>query len=225
VALVTFVPAIVFAAAWADLFALPGLISASGIALAIMCAVTVFCTAMIYASLPTVRQWRQPLTVPVYLAFAVATGACLLQAIAELFGRGQFFLSAFAAIFAVLVFILKLLYWRGIDLEKKTHTIGDATGLAGLGGEVRQWEVPHTGANYVMKEMGYVVARRHVQKLRSSVMALLIVTALACLLTTFASFAAVVAAPLVLAAAVIERWLFFAEARHVVNLYYGVQRA
>ena len=225
VAVVTFAPALAFGVSWTGFIVVPGLIAASGVILAIMCAVTVFCTAMIYASLPTIRQWRQPLSVPVYLAFALATGACVLQVIAEIFGRGQVFLSTLATIAVVLVFILKLLYWRRVDLEEKTHTIGDATGLGRFGGEVRQWEVPHTGANFIMKEMGYVVARRHAQKLRSIVMILLIAAAFACALTIFVGFAAYGAAFAVLAAAVVERWLFFAEAEHVVNLYYGAERA
>jgi sulfite dehydrogenase (quinone) subunit SoeC len=225
VAVVTFVPAIAFAAAWTGFLDMPGLIAPSGVALAIMCVVTVFCTAKIYSSLPTIRQWRQPLTIPVYLAFALATGACLLQAIAELFGRGQLFLSVLATFSVVLVFILKLFYWSRIDTEERCHTIGEATGLGRLGGEVRQWEAPHTGANYIMKEMGYVIARRHAQKLRGIVMVLLVIAALACALAILTSLAAVIAAPLVLAAAVVERWLFFAEAQHVVNLYYGAERA
>lgn len=225
VAVVTFAPALVFAAGWTGFVVMPGLIAFSGIALAIMCAVTVFCTAMIYASLPTIRQWRQPLTVPVYLTFALATGACILQAIAETFGRGQFFLSTLATISVALVFILKLFYWRKIDVEEKTHTIGDATGLGRLGGEVRQWEVPHTGANYIMKEMGYVVARRHAKKLRGIVMILFIVAAFACVMTSFVGLAAYLAAPVILAAAIVERWLFFAEAQHIVSLYYGAERA
>ena len=225
VAVVTFVPAIVFAAAWTGLLALPGLTGASGIALAIMCTVTVFCTAMIYASLPTIRQWRQPLTIPVYLAFALATGASLLQAIAEVFSRGQFFLSTLTTLSVVLVLIFKLFYWRRIDTEKQGYTIGDATGLGRLGGEVRQWEVPHTGTNYVMKEMGYVVARRHAKKLRGIVMTLLIIAALASGVAPFVGLVALVAAPAAFAAAVVERWLFFAEARHVVNLFYGAESA
>ena len=36
--------------------------------------------------------------------------------------------------------------------------------------------------------------------------------------------AAIVATLAGLAGAAVERWLFFAEARHVVNLYHGAQR-
>jgi len=36
--------------------------------------------------------------------------------------------------------------------------------------------------------------------------------------------AAIIAVVAGLAGAAVERWLFFAEARHVVNLYHGAQR-
>jgi sulfite dehydrogenase (quinone) subunit SoeC len=87
---------------------------------------------------------------------------------------------------------------------------------------VRMWELPHTNQNFIQKEMGFVVARKHALKLRQFTFVLLAVALLATILSAviapwFASVAAVAA----VAAAVVERWLFFAEAEHVVNLYYG----
>jgi DMSO reductase anchor subunit len=40
-----------------------------------------------------------------------------------------------------------------------------------------------------------------------------------------AAVSATLAALSALIAAVVERWLFFAEAQHVVTLYYGAERA
>ena len=78
-----------------------------------------------------------------------------------------------------------------------------------------------------MREMGYQVARRHAEKLRRLSMALLfllpIVAGLMLLLNlpnpmqiAVAMLAAISAGAGVLT----ERWLFFAEAEHVVMLYY-----
>jgi sulfite dehydrogenase (quinone) subunit SoeC len=95
----------------------------------------------------------------------------------------------------------------------------------GLGHGVRQWEVPHTSENYIMKELGFAVARKHAVKLRNAVFLLMLVTLIAlvaCFLTPWFSF---IAAPAILLAAVVERWLFFAEARHVVSLFYGAEKA
>ena len=94
-------------------------------------------------------------------------------------------------------------------------------------GAVRQWEVPHTAQNFVMKEMGYSVARSHAERLRMIVFALLAASLALTLLTLAALpvFFSILAAFAAFASAIIERWLFFAEAQHVVSLYYGAQKA
>ncbi len=226
---VTFVPALLFGALWLGFIDGPQWIGIAGLVTAAMCALTVFCTAKIYSTLTTIRQWHQTLTVPVYLAFALSTGAVLLMAIASVFGRYQIFLAGFTVVALILTLVLKYFYWRQIDREPRSRTIEAATGLAREGEKVRQWEVPHTAENFIMKEMGYVVARKHTEKLRRIVMTLLM---LAIVVTVLMMLAAGLVIPLSIiafllagAAAAVERWLFFAEAQHVVSLYYGAERA
>jgi len=227
--MVTFVPALLFGALWLGFFDRPQWLGLAGLATVVMCAVTVFCTAKIYSTLTTIRQWHQPLTVPVYLAFALSTGAVLLMAVASIFGLYQIFQAGLAVVALIVTLVLKLLYWRRIDNDPKTRTIEAATGLARQGEKVRQWEVPHTAQNFIMKEMGYAVARKHAEKLRRLVTILLVlailVTALTMLAPMFAIPLSVLAFLLSAAAAAVERWLFFAEAQHVVSLYYGAERA
>ncbi len=221
-AVATFVPALLFAYAWT----FSGLaIALFGILSAVMCAVTVYCTGMIYASLPTIRQWCHPLVVPVYLAFSLATGALLLLAIAQVFGRDQTVQVVFAAGGLTTALALKLAYWKSIDGAKRTHTIENDTGL-GFIGAVLQLESPHTSQNYLMKEMGYRVGRKHAAKLRRMVVLSLGGSLIFCLLTltlppALATAAAILAVIWAAIGAVTERWLFFAEAEHVVNLFYG----
>jgi len=227
--MVTFVPAVLFGALWLGFFDRPQWLGLTGLATVAMCAVTVFCTAKIYSTLTTIRQWHQPLTVPVYLAFALSTGAVLLMAVASIFGLYQIFQAGLAVVALIVTLVLKLLYWRRIDNDPKTRTIEAATGLARQGEKVRQWEVPHTAQNFIMKEMGYAVARKHAEKLRRLVMILLVLAILVTALTMPAPMLAiplsVLAFLLSAAAAAVERWLFFAEAQHVVSLYYGAERA
>jgi sulfite dehydrogenase (quinone) subunit SoeC len=221
-AVATYVPALLFGAVWTDILHAPTLIGPLGLLTGIMCVITVFCTAKIYSTLKTIRAWNNALTEPVYLAFALATGGALMTAIATAFGRYQIFQAILAGAAVVLVAILKYLYWRSIDTAERTHTMAAATGL---GAGVRQWEVPHTSENYIMKEMGFAVARKHALKLRNAVFILLVISLFAlaaCQITPWFSFIAV---PAVLIAAVVERWLFFAEAQHVVSLYYGAEKA
>jgi sulfite dehydrogenase (quinone) subunit SoeC len=227
-ALVTYAPAMIFGWLWLDPASTPHAIRAAGLVLAAMCAFTVACTAMIYASLPTVRQWRQPLVLPVYLVMAVATGAALLLAIATPFGRGAAVLAGIAIIALLVAVALKLWYWRAIDTASRDLTIAMATGLPE---PVRQWEQAHTARNFVMQEMGYHVGRRHALRLRTIAVALLGLAAIlalpAMLLGTagLSAVAAVLSAGAALAGTLVERWLFFAEAEHVSSLYYGSARA
>jgi sulfite dehydrogenase (quinone) subunit SoeC len=218
-AVVTYPVALFFGAAWSGVIDATSFIGPLGLLTAGLCAATVYCTAKIYASLTTIPRWNHKLVPPVYLAFALATGACILPSIAVLFDRFQMFQAAFAAFALVAVIVLKLLYWWVIDAMPRTRTTGDATGL---GTDVRQWELPHTNVNFIQKEMGFVVARKHAHKLR--MLALLWLTAATAIM--FFSIIAggwitPLAAVLALAAAVTERWLFFAEAEHIVMLYYG----
>jgi sulfite dehydrogenase (quinone) subunit SoeC len=217
-AIVTYPLAITFGLCWSGLIDAPNLIAPSGYATSIMCTVTVFSTAKIYSTLKTIRAWHQTFTVPVYLLFSAATGSVLLTAIANAFGRFAPVQSILSYVIMLVLIVAKFLYWRKLDRAPRTHTMATATGL---GEGVRQWEVPHTSTNFIMKEMGYVVARRHARKLRILALALLdIAFALMVFCSNYPTFA-YVAVPVIMCAAWVERWLFFAEAEHVVGLFYG----
>ena len=119
--------------------------------------------------------------------------------------------------------LLKGGYWRQIDGAPMTSA-GHATGLANLG-LVRSFEQPHTEENYLTHEMGFVLARKHARKLRAIalVAAFLVPGLLAVLGWTVPgarSAAAWLAFVTGMAGIFVERWLFFAEARHAVMAYY-----
>lgn len=223
-AVATYIPACLFGLLWVMPDSNEILLKLLGIVTAVLAMVTVVCTAMIYASLTTIRAWRHWMVVPVYLIFSIATGAVLLFALASVYGRtGIPALGVITIVALTLAAIAKLIYWAAIDNMKPIYTMGDATGL---GGDVRQWELPHTSENYIQSEMGFRVARKHGQKLRMIVGGCLV----AAMLLTWIAFAigggvgpvfAVLAAVLAGIGAVVERWLFFAQAKHVVSLFYG----
>lgn len=189
--------------------------------------VTVYCTGMIYGSLRTIRQWHQPLTPVVYLALASATGALMLGLIGALAGAAPGGMVPLVVLNLLVAGGIKLTYWRKIDNAPARYTAEMALGLPG---PVRPLEPPHTRPNFVMREMGYQVARRHTRVLRRLATAFLFVLPL---LSTLLGAGLPAGAPLfygvgAIAAAVgvvLERWLFFAEAEHVSQLYYGAQRA
>ena len=187
---------------------------------------TVICTAMIYASLKPIPAWRHALVVPAYLLFAWLCGSALLAAglvgLGAICGAGSV-LAAAVALAAIATGATKLAYWRAIDRTPLTVTRGDAVGLPGR--DVSVFERPHSEDNYLTREMGFVVARKHARKLRAIALVLfavlpLLLAALAWLLPASAIVAFPLAALAALAGAAVERWLFFAEARHLVTLYY-----
>ena len=225
-AVATYVPAGIFGIGWVFLERTDGIFALLGLLAAALALVTVYCTGMIYASLRTIRQWNQPLVPWIYIALALATGAVLMLALIHVFGMRSSWFSLLTAALVGIALLMKQRYWSTIDTEKKTWTIGDATGL-GKHGEVRVLDLPHTQANFVMREMGYAVARNHAEKLRGYVRLLaflvpgalcLITIAPSALLATPAALLAVITAGIGIA---VERWLFFAEAEHVSMLYYG----
>jgi sulfite dehydrogenase (quinone) subunit SoeC len=229
-AVATYVPAGLLAIGWVLFERADGVFALLAL-LTVVCALgTLYTTGMIYASLRTIRQWYQPLTAPIYIALGLASGAVLLNILIELFGYNGASWSAWLAIaLLVVAAVMKRSYWQTIDAEPRTYTVGAATGLGHLG-KVRPLEPPHTQPNYVMREMGYRVARKHADKLRLIVLAAAFAVPIAGSLLSLVGGSAGVAAALLAALSmalglVVERWLFFAEAQHVVMLYYGEDAA
>jgi DMSO reductase anchor subunit len=223
-ALATYIPALLFALLWLIEQRAHDSAAYAGIASALMAVVTVWCTAMIYASLKPIHQWNNALVVPGYLLLALMTGALLLCALIAFWGFESGFAGLIAAAAIVAAALIKWRYWRFIDTTRAASTVASATGLKG---RVRFLDGPHTEDSYLQKEMGYKIARKHAVKLRR--IALVAGFALPFLLSLVAFFwtgplamvAAIGAAALALAGVLIERWLFFAEAKHTVTLYYG----
>jgi sulfite dehydrogenase (quinone) subunit SoeC len=216
-AVFTYPLALIFGAAWAGY--LPAeLVAPFGLLSALMSIATIYCTGKIYQSLITIPAWHTPWTVPVYIAFAIATGGAILATFSTLFDRLQIFQLILVGVAILLTLALKIIYWRWIDTRAHIPTTGHATGL---GENVRQWELPHTATNFIQKEMGYVVARKHADKLRALVIGFLFIAFVSTLLASFLgagfTFLTMLAA---LIAAILERWLFFAEARHMAIAYY-----
>jgi DMSO reductase anchor subunit len=226
IACITFLPAGLFALGWVLLQTHDGIWVAFGVATFLLSLATIACTAMIYACLKPIPRWSNGWTLPVYLALGLMTGALWLDALALAFGLGDPLLAWIALGLVLVATVVKLGYWRHIDAAAPRSTAETATGLGGPG-KVRLFEAPHTGENYLMREMGFRVARKHAAKLRRIALLLafgvpLLLTLLLFLFSPLAGIAAAfLAAISAMAGVFVERWLFFAQARHAVTLYYG----
>ena len=169
---------------------------------------TVFTTSMIYAQLRTVPRWRHWTTPALFLALSLGGGALLSGNIAV----ALVLLAAAAA--------LQILAWVTGDrrLAQSGTTLSSATGL---GPRVRAFEPPHTGTNYLLREFVHVVGRRHARNLRLIGAALAFALPLLLLVLGVNHLTAALAVLSHAAGVLVLRWLFFAEAEHVVGLYYG----
>jgi DMSO reductase anchor subunit len=174
------------------------------------CLATVFTTAMIYTQMRTVPRWRHWTTPALFLVLSLAGGALLAN-------RGTAALVLLAAAAA-----LQLIAWITGDkrLQQSGTTLGTATGLGDIG-RVRAFLPPHSGSNYLLREFIYVVGRRHALQLRVIGLILAFVVPIPLIATGLSHITALVAVLAHVAGVLCLRWLFFAEAEHVVGLYYG----
>lgn len=171
---------------------------------------TVFTTSMIYGQLKTVPRWKQPLTPFNFLSLSIAGGALL---------AGQ---VTWAIILLVIAGVVQAATWIMGDkaLASSGTDMASATQLGGIG-KVRAFEPPHTGTNYLLREFVHVIGRKHSQKLRIIALGLMAVLPVVLLLLPFNHILAIIAVLAHVAGVLTARWLFFAEAEHVVGLYYG----
>ena len=225
-ALAAYLPAGALGLGWVFGELWPGQVVVAAWLAVVMCLVTLWCTGMIYASLTTIRSWNHPLVTPLYVVLALATGGVLLTCVLTAFGHETHWALVVTTIALMVGWLLKGRYWYTADRTDRIHTAEAATGL-GPFGTVRPLDPPHTQPNFVMREMGYQIARQHGDRLRRLSMFLLFVLPLLLMLAQFATmprFAQVVLAVLAVLSAsagvLVERWLFFAQAQHVVTLYY-----
>lgn len=228
-AVATYVPALGLGFLWLTGQETAWLLAVVGVLAGVLAVLTVVATGMIYASLKTIRQWNHPLVVPAYLCFALAGGGTLFLMFASFSGVVGLVHWIIPVVGLLLTLLLTLFYWHSIDRQPRDLDAAAATGLSDFG-QVRQWESAHTADNYVQREMGYQVARRHAARLRrltvlGIALSLLFVIVSALLSGLPAALSALLAALLLFTASLVQRWLFFAQAEHIVNLYYGAQRA
>ncbi|OUS04447.1 dibenzothiophene desulfurase [Rhodobacterales bacterium 52_120_T64] len=178
---------------------------------AALAVVTIYSTSMIYAQMKSVPRWHSPMTSVLYLLYGFAGGA-LLTAQVTLAGWLMLALA-----------VVQVVTWvQGDGAFAKTGSdMGTATGLGFLG-KVRLLEKPHSGTNYLMSEMIHVIGRKHIMKLRIIALTLgSLIPAVLLLALPSGHVLGLVVIMIHLVGLFAQRWLFFAEAEHVVGLYYG----
>ena len=201
---------------------------------------TLYCTAMIYASLKPIRQWhtwRVPLN---YLLLGHASGALLLAAVVR--GTGHSSDAVIVIAYALLIgaALAKIEYWHYIASEAGVTTIEQAIGVnhgvhgpATPGGGVlapsvmaaRLFDSGHARGTFLTREFLVTVSSRRRRWTQCVVWIGGFALPLAWLIVGSPRWpAALFAVGASIIGLLAERWLFFADARHTVRLYHGDPR-
>jgi len=198
----------------------------SGFLTAVLAWITVFSTGMIYACLKTIRQWNTPLVPANYLALGYASGSLLLLLGAVVSGLDTTPYIAMSALILSIAAVLKAIYYFWISSPGLGPTINTATGLTRA--KVKLLDTGHTHGTFLTPEFGFQIGGQKAGLLKIGVFVLGFALPGLMLVWVFnqqgGQAAAIVAVVTGIVGAAVERWLFFAEARHVVNLYHGAQR-
>lgn len=188
--------------------------------------ITVFTTSMIYAQMKTVPHWNTILTPFMYLAFSICTGFLLTAGLAIGHAYGGDTLPIISIVAVIGAWAIKVLWWQHAGKSafgKSNSSVESATGLGKIG-TVRLLDRPHSGPNYLTKEMVHVIGRKHASRLKLIAMLvgglLPLTIVMLVYLAIVPQLALFVAALLMIIGLFAERWLFFAEAEHSVSLYY-----
>jgi len=207
---------------WLDGGAVSALVM--GLLTAVMAIVILICTSMIYASLKTIRQWNNALTPVNFVLLGSMLGALFLLFMSAQQGLSISRLVIVTIVFVVLAALVKSVYFVWIG-QPAGPTINTALGFTRA--TVRLLDVGQASDTFINKEFGFQVAKAKLIWLR-------VICIVAAFVIPFLMISGLFGKPGMLTLLIasvsayvgvfIERWLFFAEARHVVNLYQGAQR-
>jgi len=204
------------------------LIAILGIFTAIMALKTIFSTGMIYACLKTIRQWNTALTPANYIWLGLMLGTLTFTALRTGYGDVNFNLNSMLSVNLTVIAIaglLKLSYYFWISTPTGPSINTATTFTQSI---VRLLEVGHTAGTFLTDEFGHAVTQSKGNGLRVVVFLFgFIVPAILLIILLNGSGVSLliyVALGIAYIGILVERWLFFAEARHVVNLYHGMQR-
>jgi DMSO reductase anchor subunit len=218
-ALLTYPPAGAYAAGWYLADWRPDYLTAVGMVATMLCMQTVYCTAMIYTSRATIRAWSNVWVPPAYLGLSILTGALILHALAAAFGyfhAAYFWVSTVAIVVAGFI---KMRYWQLIDRDLTVAPPAPETGADDTAVSAESAEKASPAPRYLFEGSSFIFARAYADRLRQLSIAAAFMAPI--LLITLANISppasarilTLLAAPVAIFGVLIERWLFFAEAR------------
>jgi len=193
-----------------------------GLSASVAAFVLFVCTAMIYASLRFLQEWHHWLTVANYTLFGIASGFTLAAAFSAWQGVH---LVGFFGTWAV-IFTLLALITRGASLYRNARIKAKTTLQTAIGvrhSAMKQRAMGFMGGSFNTREFFHGKGEGTLRTVRLSF--LLMVFVVPVVILAIAYFSGSITLPLAAFAAqyvglLLERWYFFADARHPQNLYY-----
>ncbi len=191
--------------------------------LGVLGAIVLFvCTAMIYASLRFLQEWHSPLTVANFTLFGLASGFTLAAAFSAWRGVE---LVAFYGVWAVIFTILAAIT-RGFSMYRNARIKHKSTLQTAIGvrhTKIRQKSMGFMGGSFNTREFFHGAGAGSVAlvKVFFAVTVFLVpVILLGASNAMQSAYLPMLAFVVQFLGLMVERWYFFAEARHPQNLYY-----
>jgi DMSO reductase anchor subunit len=190
------------------------------VAIFICALLTVKCTAMIYQSLKPITAWHHPLTSINYMLFSLTGGGLLFAVFTASNNGNTATASLLTTICALSAGIGKILHYRRIGAAQDIR-VGRATGFSQA--KARLLDAGHTGPTFLTREFIFELPAARLRLWRYVSLPLIVLSSLAGASFTFngSAWGGGVCVILMFLGLLMERWLFFAEARHIVRLYHG----
>jgi DMSO reductase anchor subunit len=216
-------------AAWASLSTFGRLDTGASNVLAVMTIAGAlllwYFTAMIYACIRFIQEWAHPLTIVNYAMLGLASGLVASGALAMMAGEREF-----AGAISVWAFVATALAWvtRGLSLRRNASlqpksSIQSATGIRSA--RVVQKSMGFTGGSFNTREFFHGASAQVFGMAKVGFQVLVFALPMVLLAWAVVSgelFAWLLALVSQAAGLLVERWFFFAQARHPQNIYYQV---
>jgi DMSO reductase anchor subunit len=191
----------------------------------VLAALLWLCTAMIYACLRFIEEWAHPLTLAGFVLTGLSSGLLVLAAAAGVAGEGE--LARCVAPAALVATLLaggaRLLALRRNARIRHRSTLQSATGIAAS--RLVQTSMGMSAGSFNTREFFHRASAAGMRRARTLLLvfgfalpAILAVVGLA----TASPWPWLAAAASQVPGLVVDRWFFFAQAKHPQNLYYQV---
>lgn len=190
---------------------------------AVLLSFTLFlCTGMIYASMRFLQEWATPLTLVNFALLGLASGFALATAYA--FKSAPSLVNMFAAwaiIFTLLAAITKISALIRNSLIKPKSTASSAIGIRHS--KIRQIAQGAMGGSYNTREYFHGQSDNMMKAVKWGFLILVFLVPIVLIsigLIEHSYIAYIIAVAVQYVGLLLERWFFFAQAKHPQNLYY-----